>query len=536
MRRRELLATLGASSTAWAASMLMGGCTAREQPPLQGAWVGAHADRGHLLREAGTRDRLMRAAREAVPRRTDTLIVGGGVSGLACARRLAQAGRDFALLELEDEAGGNARGHRMGGQACPLGAHYLPTPGPQAPEVAQLLEELGVSRQLSGRTVYEERFLCHSPQERLFFEGQWHEGLLPPAQGTATRQQYRRFAQAVSQAQTLGFAMPSHRAPWTPAHAALDAQTFARWLDAQGLDDAQLRWYLDYCCRDDYGAGADTVSAWAGLHYFASRHGFHGGDSQAGDDERDAVLTWPEGNAWLTRQMARPLAERLQTGRLVLRVEQGRQQTEVLVWNAASQAGERWQAQQMVMATPLFVAARLLDDAPPALREAVALQPHAPWLVANLQLAAPLLERSGAGLSWDNVIYGSEQLGYVDAGHQRLDPTPGPTVLTTYWALPQSQRPALLASPWSAWAQELLAPMLDVHPDLAGKLQRMDLMRWGHAMSIPVPGLRGSAALKALRQPQGRLHFAHSDLAAYSVFEEAFVAGWHVAGRLLGSL
>ncbi|HLO94928.1 MAG TPA: FAD-dependent oxidoreductase, partial [Burkholderiaceae bacterium] len=502
MRRRELLAAFTA------APALLGACTPRERPTLQGGWVGAHADRGHLLREAGTRERLLQAAREARPRRTDTLIVGGGVSGLACARRLAQAGREFALLELEDEAGGNARGHRMGGFDCPLGAHYLPTPGPHAHEVAQLLEELGISRQQAGRTVYEERFLCHSPQERLFFEGQWHDGLLPPARGEATREQYRRFARAVSQAQALGFAMPSHRAPWSASHAGLDALSFSGWLDAQGLSDPQLRWYLDYCCRDDYGAGADTVSAWAGLHYFASRHGFHGGDPQAGEEERDAVLTWPEGNAWLTRHMARPLAGQLQTGRLVLHAAQDRRQVEVLAWNAATQSGERWQARQLVMATPLFVAARLLDEVPPALREAVSLQPHAPWLVANLQLTEPLLDRSGAGLSWDNVIYGSEQLGYVDAGHQRLDPTPGPTVLTAYWALPHSRRRALLDSPWEAWAQEVLAPLLGVHPDLPDKLQRMDLMRWGHAMSIPVPGLRGSAALQALRQPQGRLHVA----------------------------
>lgn len=534
MRRRDLLGALTASSAAVAAPALLSGCAPQERPALAGGWVGANAERGHRLRDPDTRERLLRAAREATPRRTDTLVVGGGVSGLACARRLAQAGRDVALLELEDEAGGNARGHRLGALACPLGAHYLPTPGPEAPEVAQLLEALGVSRQHAGRTVYEERFLCHSPQERLFFEGQWYEGLLPPAESAATREQYQRFGQAVSQAQRLGFAMPSHRAPWTPAHAALDGRTFARWLDEQQLDDARLRWYLDYCCRDDYGAGLETVSAWAGLHYFASRHGFHGGDARTGDEERDAVLTWPEGNAWLTRHMAAALGPQLHTGRLVLQVVEGRHGVEAFAWNAATGIGERWQARQVVMATPLFIAARLLETPPEALREVVARQPHAPWLVANLQLSAPLLERSGPGLSWDNVIHGSEQLGYVDAGHQRLDPTPAATVLTAYWALPAAQRPALLSGPWETWARQVLAPLQAVHPDLPGKLQRIDLMRWGHAMSIPVPGLRGSTALQALREAHGRLHFAHSDLAAYSVFEEAYTAGWGVAGRLLG--
>ena len=53
-------------------------------------------------------------------------------------------------------------------------------------------------------------------------------------------------------------------------------------------------------------------------------------------------------------------------------------------------------------------------------------------------------------------------------------------------------------------------------------------MRYGHAMAIPAPGVRGSAALQALAQPAAagaRLHFAHSDLAGYSIFEEAFTLG-----------
>ena len=55
-------------------------------------------------------------------------------------------------------------------------------------------------------------------------------------------------------------------------------------------------------------------------------------------------------------------------------------------------------------------------------------------------------------------------------------------------------------------------------------------MRYGHAMAIPAPGVRGHAALRALAGPTApRLHFAHSDLAGYSVFEEAFTFG-HAAG------
>jgi hypothetical protein len=128
-------------------------------------------------------------------------------------------------------------------------------------------------------------------------------------------------------------------------------------------------------------------------------------------------------------------------------------------------------------------------------------------------------------------------LGYVDAMHQSTRPHAGPTVLTAYWALGgdsaaqlQSQRARLLNEPWSAWAHAVLTDLAPAHPDLTAKVVQVDLMRYGHAMSVPLPGVRGSAALSALAAASGRVHFAHSDLAGYSVFEEALFHG-HAAGR-----
>ena len=167
-----------------------------EPPQATGALIGASAARGHLL-QAG------RSWPPAVPAgRVRVLIAGGGVAGLAAARALRQRGiDDFALLELEDEAGGNSRGGEIGGIACPLGAHYLPVPGDDAREVQDLLQELGLRQRVAGRWTYDERHLCHAPQERLFIDGQWQDGLLPlQGVGQTTLQQYRRFAGLVEQA------------------------------------------------------------------------------------------------------------------------------------------------------------------------------------------------------------------------------------------------------------------------------------------------------------------------------------------------
>lgn len=523
MRRRQFIAS---------AALPLLGCDST-QPELEGGFRGLAQERGHLLREP----RAWPAP--ALTRKTQVLIAGGGVAGLAAAHALRQRGQeDFALLELEDDAGGNSRGGQVGGIACPLGAHYLPLPGDHAEEVQALLEELGLRRRVAGRWVYDEQHLCHSPQERLFFRGSWQDGLLPVQDvGAATLEQYRRFSHLVAQVQRQArHTLPIARERLAPAHLALDAITFEHWLQRHGLDDRHLRWYLDYCCRDDYGAGLRTVSAWAGLHYFASRHGFHAPGEESADKE--AVLTWPQGNGWLTQRLAGPLGERLRSGRLVLRIEQGRAGVVVDAWDCATQTLERWQAAACIVALPVHVAARVVQQAPAFLRAAAAATRHAPWLVGNLHLRDALLDRPGAAPSWDNVIY-SEQpgtsLGYVDAMHQSLRPVPGATVLTCYHALGDLHdgRQQLLAQPWTHWRARILAELLEPHPELLQRATRLEITRYGHAMAMPVPGtlarLRRLPLQRGARRPvlrAGRLYYAHSDWSGYSVFEEAYTQGY----------
>jgi len=538
--RRTVLA-----ATALAATAPLAACWRDDAARWQGGWIGASDQRGHVVRDGWPATKSGAPPQVARTRRVGVVVVGAGIAGLAAARALRAAGVDDChALELEDSAGGNSRGHALAGMRCPLGAHYLPVPGPAAIEVGELLDELGVRRSEHGRAVYDERMLCHSPQERILVGGGWRDGVLPPvdalpaSERAATLAQYRAFAAAVAAAGDAdAFAIPTARARWNDSLTALDRTTFAAWLDARGLVAPALRWYLDYCCRDDYGAGSADVSAWAGLHYFASRHGFRAPGDEAREIGESGVLTWPEGNAWLVERLAAPLGERLHAARVVVAVEEGRDAVTVDAWNAVTNERERWVARSVVLATPLFVAARVLASPPPALRDAAAALRHAPWLVANLQLDAALDDRPGAPPSWDNVFYGSSSLGYVDAMHQSTRPFAGPTVLTAYFAYGSAdaetlrgERRRLLAEDWRTCATRVVAELAPAHPDLAAKLQRIDLMRYGHAMSIPAPGVRSSAALAALAAPQRRVHFAHADLSSYSVFEEAFFHGTR-AGR-----
>jgi len=529
--RREFL------GAALAAPAILTGCGKPDdwRTRVDGRWIGDNSALGHRVRDRA-RDAAAHPPAGARERRCDVLVVGSGIAGLSAARSLQRAGiTDFTVLELEDEPGGNSRGHAMQGLRCPIGAHYLPLPGPQAGDIQDWLVEIGLAKSTATGLKWDERHLCHSPQERLFINGRWQDGMLPLVpRDSATQAQYRLLARIVADLGRLGFALPTARAPWTPAHAALDAVPAARWLREQGLHDPLLLAYLDYCCRDDYGAGIATVSAWALAHYFASRHGF----SAPGDDanDRDPVLTWPDGNAPLAQALRQPYADRVHTGRAVFRVDEGLGGIEA--WAFAGDEVEHWSARHVIVATPLFIAAHVLRAPPAALVEAARAQRRAPWMVANLRLDALPLDRVGAPLSWDNAIHGSPSLGYVDAQHQSLARVVGPRLLTAYWAFPDSDRKRLLQMSWQDATQLVVDDLHAVHPDLAERLQQVDLVRHGHAMAIPTPGLRSSAALAAVPASATRVSFAHADLSAYSVFEEAFTrgedAGRRVARALLG--
>ena len=251
MRRRDFLAGVSASG-------LLAACGAKAAPPLPpGTLSGANDTLGHRLRKPD-----FPAPTET--RRTTVAIVGGGIAGLSAAWKLARSGcDDFLLLEMEGEAGGNSRAGRNEVSAHPLGAHYLPLPPREARATRALLAELGVLQDDpdAAHPVYDEKYLCHAPQERLYTNGYWQEGLWPtlgvPA---AERAQYTRFqdfiAELRQQRDSTGrraFALPLALSSRDPELLALDRITLRDWLLRAGYTAPGLFWLADYASvRPDF--------------------------------------------------------------------------------------------------------------------------------------------------------------------------------------------------------------------------------------------------------------------------------------------
>ena len=541
LTRRDVL-RLGPGA---AAAMALG-CTPRlpasaeralDAGQIAGAIVGASHRLGHRLRD-GARPEPQQV------RDVPVVIVGAGIAGLSAGWKLARSGmRDFAVLELEAEAGGNARWGENDVSAYPWGAHYLPVPTAEATATRELVAEMGLILDTGpdGEPIYDPRHLCHAPQERLFIDGGWREGLsardvVDPAGGSAAavelaafEAQMRRYRDYRDARGRRAFALPISAGATDAAIVELDRMSMREYFDRAGWSSPRLRWYVDYCCRDDYGCTLETTSAWAGWHYFCSRP----------DDVE--YLTWPEGNGRIVRHFLDRMGGNVRPGMLVYRLRPTGNAgdrgvpgggVDVDAIDTRTDTAVRFRARHCIYALPRFTAPYVIDGyALPGLESFT----YSPWVVANLTV-----DRPPDGAAWDNVLFDSPSLGYVVATHQNLRTAPGPSVLTWYLPLavpnPDAARAWMLEREWRDWASLILADLVQAHPDIESRVTRIDVMQWGHAMIRPTPGFVWGGARRGAAAPHGAIRFAHSDMSGISVFEEAQYHGVRAAEDVMRAL
>ncbi|WP_409417888.1 NAD(P)-binding protein [Flavobacterium sp. PS2] len=466
------------------------------------------------------------------------LIVGGGISGLSAARQFEKKGiSDFLLVELEGHLGGNSSNGENQYSKFPLGAHYLPLPNFKDKELLQFLEEekIIVGYDQKGFPVFDELQLSFAPDERLFYKNNWQDGVVPKEGNSKDQdlefQQFFKLMDAFREGKGKDgkylFDIPLQFSSEDIETRSLDKITMKEWFKANNFKTEPLFNYIDYCCKDDFGLGIDYVSAWAGIHYFAGRK------QDASPDKKESVLTWPEGNARLTSHLKKYTNEKRLKNHLVYEVKVENNKVITKAFDDIKKVSVEIIADKVIMATPQFVNQYLIKDR----KEYTKDFHYTPWLLATLTLTN-LSDNFSFPLSWDNVIYGANGLGYIYDQHQSLNQIQTKKVITYYYSFSSSDlrktRKELYKKDKEYWKQFVFDDLKIAHPDIEDCTEEMEVFLLGHGMISPVPEfIFGKAKKEASRSIKNSIYFAHTDLSGISIFEEAFHHGINVVNQIL---
>jgi monoamine oxidase len=272
----------------------------------------------------------------------DAVVVGAGLSGLVCARRLVDAGLDAVVVEARPRVGGRLWSGEVGGAVVDLGGQWMSV---DQPRLLALAATLGVSSTAQPRT------------GRVVLDEAGRPGLF--AQLAAAIAQWR----ATRRIGRMMRAIPVDAPAGAPGAAELDAIALGPWL-AGTIDNAIARDRIAMHAELVFAADLDGLSLLA----YLARLGATGGFSPAGPElpggGRDHCFTG--GAQRLALRLAEHLGDAIRLDAPVVAVDRD---GELVVHTAAA----RYTARHVVLAVPPGLAVRITRELPaPARRLAAA--------------------------------------------------------------------------------------------------------------------------------------------------------------------
>jgi oxygen-dependent protoporphyrinogen oxidase len=318
-----------------------------------------------------------------------TLIVGGGISGLACAYALKKAGVQAQVMEASASPGGMIRSEKRNG--------YLLEAGPQSfsatPELLALCKELGIEKDLVEAPPKAPRYLLIGGKLR-------PAPLSPPAffasplfsmktKWSVVRDLFGHSAAPVEEESVAAFV----RRKFSGELLDKLAGPFVSGIYAGDPEQLSLRGAFPQLYEAEKSAGS------------VIRGMMRAAKSKEGPRERPKLCNFREGNDTLVRALAANLGANLRCNARVVSIQKevtgsGSTGQRFAVEVQTQDGAETFVTDNVVMAAPTYVAGSLLKNVAPSLPEALARIEYAKMAVVSLGYKQSAVKRSMDGFGF----------------------------------------------------------------------------------------------------------------------------------------
>jgi oxygen-dependent protoporphyrinogen oxidase len=412
--------------------------------------------------------------RPAASARHDVVIVGGGVSGLAAAYRLQN--RDFLLLEKEPHWGGNAYAMEYEGSTYATGSAFL-VKDEYAYSFAQ---EIGLP------------LLPIDSSDASIIRGQlipdtWGDGLDKLPYPAAVREGFKKFKKEMLAIDVEKRSKELYEKP------------FSDFL--KGYPDELKQWW-DNFGPSNWGAASEGTAAAVAIEAL---------QEMGGESRTDDRYTWPGGLGAITKKLADILQpkykDRMQAGATIVAVVPGKEEVQVTYMLGGEL--KTVAAKAVIMATPKFIARRIVDGLPDKQSDAMQQIRYIPYPVVNLIFDKPVFNHG-----YDTWCPGSSFTDFIVAdwvirkqtGYQQKF-----NILSCYTPLKEEERSHLLNETGARRiAANVLSDFQKLMPSLNVDPVEVHIYRRGHPLYMSTPGLY-TQVQPLVRQPMDRVFFANTD-------------------------
>ena len=411
--------------------------------------------------------------RPEATRKTDVVIIGGGMAGLSAAYFLRD--KEWLLLEKEDHFGGNAYQEEYEGQAFSTAAAY----DFRGSYSDQLAKEIGINMPLIDMP-------DPTIDNGVYVPDTWGKGLEHLPYKREVIESFKKFREDVMKVDVKARMVELDTKPFTDVTRGY-APEVAKWWDAYG--------------PSNWGAVTKDTTAFIGLF-----------DAQyliKGEDSTRVIL--PGGLGCITHKLVEVLkpkfGERLLGNATVVSIRQEADGVRVTYMDGDKPTTIA--AKVAIVCTAKYITARLVANLPSDQNEAMRRTRYAPFPMINMIFDKEVYRRG-----YDNWCPGSSFTDFIVADWTvRNDPgyKPKYNILTFYTPLREEQRATLLQEEdCKALAGRVLKDFQKALPEFNVDPIEIRIYRRGHPMMMAVPGQYTKNRMIASR-PMDRIFFGNSD-------------------------